>query len=797
MLKKAISAEFLLMTGILFAGTPLLFSSQKPAPEMPFRLGGCGGVYLYPETGLLEVEVLKQDLPVRRNTHLRAILFGPDRTVLEEKWIPPAGKGKGPGPVQSVTLRTKVLHPGVYGVNITVTGDRYGNYMSWGFRTSCKKYLIETSRGHKDARHQEPIVLRSPGAGGDVCFLPTNNAFTIQAENLARDTGFLTLYDAEGKAVQKLKVENRQARCTIPADKNRPPEPWRLQFPHYTGIVHIDGTTRWNRGSPRENLSLWTPDKNSWFNFHENRWLLTPYHRTVYLGKEEKRTLHFTITNATSSSKTVRLAIENDLEQKKYTALSSSSVTLRPLSEAALQVVCALPEAQTSRTYRLRATAHDETGFSTWSSITVKRGAPPADAPVQTPIVLKPYRHENRQFGYLPNIPVDNQVYFDPANRPFVLAADGVFRKDDGRWSKTTHATLKTEEADEQTGTTIPIRTVNTRIGFDAADGLYCLGRYGSNTYLLYSRDHGATFTAFTLPGGGRYDMESFSGHNTTDHPPALLRYRQTARDPKRIWRRINDLDLVLPEKARDGSLTICPPIAVSKKCIGISMHSGIPATIASRGDSVHITWGEATDPAKKVPGVPTFVATCSRQARTSPKAVLVGYGPPANDIHNTPCITIDSRGHLHVIIGTHGRPFKYVRSLAPDTAYGGWSKAEEFGRGLRQTYIGMVCSQDDTIHIAFRLWRYDRRYFPGGSYATLAVMQKPPDGSWSQPEIVVVSSFSEYSIFYHRLTIDRENRLFLSYDYWSTFWFYRTDHKGTRRALICSEDNGTTWQYK
>ena len=58
----------------------------------------------------------------------------------------------------------------------------------------------------------------------------------------------------------------------------------------------------------------------------------------------------------------------------------------------------------------------------------------------------------------------------------------------------------------------------------------------------------------------------------------------------------------------------------------------------------------------------------------------------------------------------------------------------------------------------------------------------------------LVVSPFSEYSVFYHRLTIDHRGRLFLSYDYWSTFWFYRNDHVGSRRILLTSLDGGDTW---
>jgi len=261
------------------------------------------------------------------------------------------------------------------------------------------------------------------------------------------------------------------------------------------------------------------------------------------------------------------------------------------------------------------------------------------------------------------------------------------------------------------------------------------------------------------------------------------------------MWRRINDLDLFLPVKRADGSIDTGIHVPVSKLCIGLSVHSGIPSSMVSRGDKVHITWGEATDPEKDVPGVPAFVATYDRVTGKLGEPVLAGYGPPANDIHNTPCITMDSQGYLHVLVGTHGRTFKYVRSLAPNSAYGGWTEAEDVGPGLRQTYVGMVCDRNDTLHLVFRLWRDDTRYFPAGNYATLAYMSKRPGETWSDAQLLIVAPFSGYSIFYHRLTIDRNGFLFLSYDYWSTYWFYRTDHRGTRRSLLMSPDSGKTWQ--
>ena len=116
-------------------------------------------------------------------------------------------------------------------------------------------------------------------------------------------------------------------------------------------------------------------------------------------------------------------------------------------------------------------------------------------------------------------------------------------------------------------------------------------------------------------------------------------------------------------------------------------------------------------------------------------------------------------------------------------------------GDGLRQTYIGLVCGADDTLHLVYRLWRYGTDPHPASHHAVLAYQRKRPGQPWEEPRVLVVSAFSEYSIFYHRLTIDRLGRLFLSYDYWSTYWFYRTDHWGTRRALIMSPDGGDTWK--
>ncbi|MBM3889408.1 MAG: hypothetical protein FJ388_09805, partial [Verrucomicrobia bacterium] len=398
--------------------------------------------------------------------------------------------------------------------------------------------------------------------------------------------------------------------------------------------------------------------------------------------------------------------------------------------------------------------------------------------------VLKPYQHENKQFGHLPDYPTESQVYFDLRNRPFIITSGGIATWRDGEWI------LLSGSKD--------VSAVCSKVAFDRDNNLYILATIAGAATLLHSADGGQTFAACALPSRGgqsrALDMEEFTGHNLPDGPPPILRYTRTAKDPKLFWRALHDLELFLPKKA-GGRLVMGEPILITRQCIGLASHSGIPSSVVSRGSKVHIVWGEATDPKAPGPGVPAFVATYDRETERLGKSALVGHGAPPNDIHNSPSIAVDSQALLHVLAGTHGRPFPYARSLKPNDAGGGWTEPSVMGENLSQTYIGMVCGPDDTLHAAFRLWRTSVDPFPASHYATLAYQRKRPGQPWEPPRILIVPPFSEYSVFYHRLTMDRKGRLFLSYDYWSTFWFYRNDHFGRRRTLLMSPDGGDTWK--
>ena len=775
-----------LMVGLLFALRTRLARAETAAirKDTRLRFGGCGGLYLLAEPGELWVEIDKTDRhDGKRDTRLRAILLGPERRPRDEAII----EGDG-----AVRLATQVEQKGVFVVNVTVSHDRYGEHISWGFDTNCPHYLVETSRGHRDAQHQEPIVLRNPNAEGNVCFLPQSSPFQIEVHDLPTGSEPLAVYDEGGTLKASLPVnDNGFATADFDADDLRGSSPWRLHLPVGQATVHIDGVTRWERNDRFADFSLWSPRLESFFPFHEHRWMLTPYSRTFYAAPGEARDLTFRLHNNANCPDTLSLRVEL---LNKWSVGTVKSVTLEPNTSETISVRCEVPRAARSgQCYEVRivvaSAIHPE--MTTYSTITAHVGAAPYAQPLDLPLVYKPYQHENEQFGYEPDYPTGSQFYFDVQNRPYIWESDGTLRTlKDGNWSSL--------NVSETTGSR-PLRPVGTKVAFDREDGVYLLAAEGRNIVFLYASDGGENFSAYPIQGREEqprtWDIEQFSGHNVPHGPPPVLRNTQTqGPDLRHFWRRVNDLELFVPRQDGDR-LIIGDPILLSDKAIGIASHSGIPSAIASRGDRIHVIWGEATAPDEDVPGVPAYVVTYDRKQGLLGEPVFVGWGPPANDVHNTPSITIDSEGYLHTLTGTHGSPFAYARSLEPNTAHGGFTDPEPVETNLRSTYIGLVCGPDDALHLVFRVWTDDAIYHPSSYYANLGYKRKPKDRPWEAMRRLAVAPFSEYSIFYHRLTLDRKGRLFVSFDYWSTFWFYRTDHRGNRRKTLFSPDGGDTWK--
>ena len=750
------------------------------------RIGGCGGVFFSAEKGPLILEIEKQNLNLSQSsTAMRVILLGPDREVIDDQWIPDDGlsQGEGTGPAQALRLETYVDRPGVYAIMITASYDRYGENFIWRFRTNCEKYMIETSRGHRDAKHKEPIVLEDPQTTTDLCFLPQSHAFDVLLTDLDDSIDFVELMDSENRQIAVLEVKNDTAFYSVEPG-NREAIPWRLHFQKAKAKVEIEGVTEWNEDGAtwffeNSNGALWTPFSDSWFPIQSNRWLITPYNRVIYGQSGEDKITTFKIYNNGMETKKVGLSLEFP-DKKWKVELSDEVVVLAPNEEKEVHLTWSAN--QTDQTVHLRATSND---YSTYSTLYAKAGDSPVTSTIDIPLVLKPYSQEHEQYGYLPEYPIDGQMYFNINNKPFVRTSEGVSSIQDGKWTNV--------ETGPSSGAIIT---------FDADGDVYTLSKENDQAFLLHSRDGGLTFSSYEIPGNSSsssFDIEQFTGHNVPSGPPPITRYTRKEADKNIFWRRYGDMELLIPKKTNNG-IEWEEPVLISKECLGVSSHSGIPSSIVSRGSKIFLCWGEASDPdvsRDEIPGVPVYVTSYDRSARKLEKPVLVGFGAPPNDVHNIPGISMNSEGYLHVLTGTHGKPFEYARSLKPGNIQG-WTKAEpvmETDSRSTQTYIGLVTGPDNTLHLVFRLWQYDTKYFPDNYFASLAYMSKKPGEPWSEPRLLVVAPFSSYSLYRHRLTIDREGRLFLSYLYWSTYWFYRNDRNTNERSLLMSPDGGQSWK--
>ena len=807
--------------------------------RMPWAIGGTGGVYLLVEPGELQIELFKRDRTVlgSRGTELRAILAGPDREVLADVTIPSTRGSAGgpPGPVQRHPLRARVDRPGIFALNITTRGDRHGLNIEWAIETNAAAWVIETSRGHRDERHREPIVLTEASRSADVNFLPRAGQFEIEVEGLPPDSEPLTLYDHNGTQVARIPVAVKRstsireymairapdrpegsARYTVPADKLRGDKPWRLHFPQALALLEIDGLTRWDSGDLYRDQCVWTPVAESWFAWLENRWLVSPYQRTVYAPPGERGRMTFVVHNNAPRRRAVDLQLEFPEESWPVTMSEGAarSVTLAARSRTEIELSFEAPPRGQQRVCHLRATSSEAPGGTTYATLTVVGGDSPVGQPLELPLVIRPYAHENRQFGYLPRYAVDQDVYFDRRNRPFVVAGASLYRKVDGKWLRTDLGRAVARTVPEVAARTWSV--IGSKVAFDADNDVYLLGQSGSTAALLRSTDGGETFTAFVIPGRENeprsWDIEQFSGHNVPPGPPPVVRLTRTHRDTEaRLrWRSTNDLELFVSDKTADGGIQFHEPVRLTGAALSSAMHSGPPSMIVSRDAKVYVVWGEATDPAvgrDEIPGVPAFVAAYDRRTRTLGEPVFMSFGPPPNDGHNTPSITMDSQGYLHVVVGTHGQPFQYLRSRKPNDAYSGWTEAiRTSADDLRQTYVGLVCGADDALHLVFRLWKSGEAHLDGGLWAALAYQRKLPGQDWEEAKVLVAPPLSEYSVYYHRLTVDRDGGLFLSYDYWSTMWFYRNDQRGPvaagsgragrgwGRAVLTSPDGGSQW---
>ena len=785
--KVAGSGRALLAAEVVGDGSP---------EQMPVRIGGGGGAYFYAKTGVFDIDIYYYGY-----RHGRALLTGPDRSVLADVWFPGTMGGetppKAPLKLRKVNVRYNNRHEGILALMFVPVNDWYGERMQWGFRTNCKKYVIESSRAHRDARHTDPIELANERPG-QICFPAETGKTTIDIVKAVPGVK-VSVEDADGRALrQGVIAADGKLSLEVPADPARKGL-LRLKMEKLKGKVEIDEVTRWKHVTNWQDASpycFWTPDPEAWFEMRSIRHALFPFYKEIYLPVGSTADIPFRVRNQSGRDQTYTISVEYP-DKKPFLRASKGQFTIKGMpkdksdgvSDMTVIFRCQPPETGGTHRAHIRCTVN---GLSTYSTV-ILHCRPASERPaLAMPFAFPPYRN-GADFMIRESAPT-GEPYFDHDNKPY--AFDHFLRPyhldAEGKWHRSAMAD----------GSALP-RPACTKIAFDQENRIYFIGlrkrtdgKPGNKVVLCWSDNGGKTYKETDFPVNATMaDIEVFSGANTRMSPPPILLYdKKSGRKKEAFWQEVNDMYLVIPEPKGSG-MSFSKPVKITDRSIGTSLHSGLPCGLVSSGDKVHVIWGEATDPKdKSIKGVPTFVATVDRKSGEMTKPVLLGYGPPANDVHNTPSILIDRKGYLHGFIGSHGLALQYARALKPHSA-AEWTAAKPVGneRG-GMTYIGAICDRENRLHLIHRQYQTDRDHFRFGFCSELVEWTKDADAdAWSGKRVLFRPTFTDYSVFYHRLSIDRQANFFMSLVYWSTYWFYRHDFE-SRRVVVTSKDSGRSW---
>jgi hypothetical protein len=398
----------------------------------------------------------------------------------------------------------------------------------------------------------------------------------------------------------------------------------------------------------------------------------------------------------------------------------------------------------------------------------------PAPAPIEH---QKYFRGERELFGYSPLFK-PNVVTFDLHNRPYMRSYHVIQTLQGNKWVETNwynaaKKLLPTWVHLAETG-----HFTDERVVFDKDGCAYTLVndyRYEPPlaSHLLFSCDYSTnptapTWKAYELAAGGAR-IEFNDSRNLLQYPPVILVYNKYDKSDKTL------LSIIILEKTSQNTLVINKPVLISESSLLGDAHSGVGNSVVSVGDRVHVVWsGSEAIPGHN--GTPQYAATYNRSSKKLSAPILLGFGGKGKpDSHCAPAITVDSQGYLHVIIGPRLTKLQHIKSLEPNTTTSGWTEAIDIGAPAvpewdnYYTYVALCCDKKDTLHIvASHFGTYNGLDHGGTPKVVLVYLRKQKDKPWDAPKALVVPFHNSYSIYYHKLNIDRKGRLFVNYMYYA-----------------------------
>ncbi len=377
-------------------------------------------------------------------------------------------------------------------------------------------------------------------------------------------------------------------------------------------------------------------------------------------------------------------------------------------------------------------------------------------ANIYTPIVHQKYfKGERELLGYNPKY-TPNVISFDAVNKPYIRTEEGFVQTLDerGQWLRNDFKPFIKQSIPNWDGSYGTGAFAEERIIFDAEGDAYMSVKSKQWMILMHSRDHCKTWAVYRLPMGSHCGIETESPFFPSTEPPCLSLEMKEG------------YFIILPKKQADGTLIISPPVLISPNAFYGPLHSGGGNVTRTVKGVTYVVYASSV-PQKGEEGTPQFITRYDHASKALSAPFYMGCNGTEVDGHNIPSMEVDSKGYLHVLLGSHHDPFVHFKSIKPYDI-SGWSKPvlagvqkTKMGEGSF-TYSGLIIDKFDTLHVVSR--------WGGSGYKDLLVYSRKLENQAWEPLKVLVEPFkTRYSVWYHKVSQDAYGRIFISYKTYSS----------------------------
>ena len=398
------------------------------------------------------------------------------------------------------------------------------------------------------------------------------------------------------------------------------------------------------------------------------------------------------------------------------------------------------------------------------------------------PIEYENYsKTEFRQYGYDPNF-IPGPLSFDLDNVPYIRKENYIQTLEGNKWYRIYFTDVIKNDSKYDNFKMIYSERFDTRVIFDDEGWAYTFVSLKHNngdfkSVVLYSNDilnKYKEWKILELDDNGKLGLwETKQVHNDLSYAPVLIQAKNSSVQPIELivtFFRKEQSGILVEDKNNN--------ISIDNATMG-SIHSGASQKIVTKDNNSFLIYTKEScfeNNEKKYNC--TYVMQINRENNLRDD-IFIGNIPNIKkdengneedrgyDNHHYGSIVIDSNGFLHVVLSGHHKQYlQYYKSKIP-YSISQWENEKKFGGSQNKgggisennghTYNSLICDKNDKLHCT-------TRWSGKGYYFRLGYLTKEINNDWSNISEIVNPFEPYYHKWFQKLTIDRNNNLFLNY---------------------------------